>query len=309
MSFTDLMSSGRGPGVIGALFALVVLLGFGFLFSLASDPGEDRSLESVVRDQTKEILTKRGFVATGEASLKLAPSRIAEAIELTRLNLEGEIQKKLALTLQSEIAASKAEIEERKTAFEAYKDGYRAFVRGKAKGEIIPVLETLTGVIYKNANIREVTAIGIQVRHDDGQKRIPFEELPAEMRDYYQFDPAQKEKAAANEARVRDQHEAAVVASDELIDRELAKQKAANAIAAKEKNRLGIIAKQAQVNNLKSEISDLEQQIKVAASSAKVAKAAGKIHFSKGNNYAGDIRARQGLIANLEAEIRQMQAK
>lgn len=304
-----MMSSGRGPGVIGALCALVVLLGFGFLFSVASDPGDDRSLEAVVRDQTKEILSKRGFISTGEANLKLTPSRIAEAKELTRLNLETESQKKLALTLQSEIATYKAEIEEKKTAFEAYKDEYRAFVRGKAKGEIIPVLETLTGMIYKNANIREVTAIGIQIRHDDGQKRIPFEELPAEMRDYYQFDPAQKEKAAANEAQARDQHEAAVAASNELMDQELAKQKAANAIVAKEKNRLDVIAKQAQVKNLKSEIRNLEQQIQAVASSASAAKAAGKIHFSKSNTYAGDIRAKQGLIATLETEIRQMQAK
>ncbi len=51
--------------------------------------------------------------------------------------------------------------------FADYKDEYRAYARGKAKGETIETLETLTGVIYHNAIIREVTAIGIQIRHDE----------------------------------------------------------------------------------------------------------------------------------------------
>lgn len=36
MSFSDMMSSGRGPGVIGMILALIVLLGFGVLFMFAS---------------------------------------------------------------------------------------------------------------------------------------------------------------------------------------------------------------------------------------------------------------------------------
>jgi hypothetical protein len=32
MSFTDLMSSSRGPGLIGTLMALLVLVGFGTLY-------------------------------------------------------------------------------------------------------------------------------------------------------------------------------------------------------------------------------------------------------------------------------------
>jgi hypothetical protein len=39
MSFSDLMQSGRGPGVIGMLLALVVLVGFGLLFMFAFDEG------------------------------------------------------------------------------------------------------------------------------------------------------------------------------------------------------------------------------------------------------------------------------
>ena len=56
--FEDIFSSSRGAGVIGALLALLVLVGFGTLFLFVFDKGMqggDITIESVIRDQDSTI--------------------------------------------------------------------------------------------------------------------------------------------------------------------------------------------------------------------------------------------------------------
>lgn len=51
MGFTDMMSSGRGAGVIGSIMAVVVLGGFVLLFVLVFDEGLQgggETIESVI---------------------------------------------------------------------------------------------------------------------------------------------------------------------------------------------------------------------------------------------------------------------
>jgi hypothetical protein len=309
MSFSDMMSSGRGPGVIGMLIALIVLAGFGLLFMVASEPGADQSIESIVRGQGKEIENLRGGISSDDAILKLAPSRTAEAKELAKTGLEIQSQATRIQTLKESISTGKVAVTDKIAEFEAYKDQYRAHVRGKAKGQVIDQIETLTGVIYKNVNIREVTSIGIQIRHEDGQKRIPFEELPLAMQEYYQYDASQKEKAVASENAARVEHEAAVAVTNDLIDQELAKQKAAEVVAAKERNKRDILTKQAQIKGLNDDIRDITQQMNQAISNAAAAKASGKVHFNKSNTFASDIQAKRNRIAALQSEILQMQSR
>jgi hypothetical protein len=72
MSFSDMMSSGRGPGVIGMLMALVVLVGFGVLFMFATDEGfqgGDQSIESIIKHQAGDIESLKGGIANGMKSL------------------------------------------------------------------------------------------------------------------------------------------------------------------------------------------------------------------------------------------------
>ena len=92
MSFTDMMSSHRGPGVIGMVMGLFVLLGFGVLFVFAFDEGSqggDLSIESVVRYQAKEIDGYQANIVSGQQNLDQAPARITQARELARLNRGG----------------------------------------------------------------------------------------------------------------------------------------------------------------------------------------------------------------------------
>ena len=278
MSFSDLMSSGRGPGVIGTVMALIVLLGFGLLFMFATDEGfqgGDQSIESLIAHQAKDIEFSKGTIENGRQLLGDAPERIKKAKELSRLKRGSLALQERVVALERDIESGKAEAVLSDKAFEDYKDQYRAYVRGKAKGETLDTLETGSGVIYKNVSIREVTAVGIQIRHDDGHKRIAFEELPEAMKDHFQFDPKQKAAAVASEQAKWNEHEAAAVVAGDLADKEVARQKQKEAELAKERTMRDVAIKQAQISSLQQEIGNLEREVDRAEAQARSARSVG----------------------------------
>jgi hypothetical protein len=268
MSFTELMSSSRGPGVIGMLLALVVLLGFGVLFLFAFDDGFQgggATVESIVALQSKEIENYNKNIADGKGRLALAPARVGVIKELESLNRANVAQHQTIEKVTADIQSAKTALEAQNQTFEDYKNQYRAFVRDGAKGTNMAELKTLDGVIYKNVSIREVTAVGIQIRHDDGHKRLAFEELSDELRDYYQFDPNQKEQALVAETQARDEHEAAAAAANEASEKQMDLQRAKNAQETKEAALRSIAAKEAAAKSLEREIRQLTDALPIEA--------------------------------------------
>jgi uncharacterized protein YdhG (YjbR/CyaY superfamily) len=311
MSFSDMMSSSRGPGVIGMLMALMVLLGFGALFMFAFDEGlqgGEQSIESVIANQVKEIANDQRSITAGRELLAQVPTKVANAKELNRLKYQNDSLKTKTADLVGAVAAKKAEVASSIDTFEAYKDRFRAYIRGKAKGESMGTLETLTGITYTNVNIREVTAIGIQIRHEGGQKRIPFEELPEETKERFQFDPKQKEKALTQESENLNKHEAAVAVADQIADQQLDQQREVDAAKAQEKRKLTILMKESQIQGLEDEIRGLNSDLDRAAAAAAAARAAGRMHLNKSNTISGTIRLKQNRIAALRSEVQQLRA-
>jgi predicted nucleic acid-binding Zn-ribbon protein len=311
MSFDDMMSSGRGPGVIGMVMALVVLLGFGLLFMFAFDEGlqgGDQSMESVISHQARDIGDYQANIENGQKSLDKVPALLANAKDLARFKRESVALEAKTAELTTAVSAGKADVARVNEAFDSYKEDYRAFVRGKAKGETMDQLVTVSGVVYKNVSIREVTPIGIQIRHDEGQKRIPFEDLPEEMRDHFQFDPSQKDKALADEAKGREEHEAAVAVADKQAEKEMKEQQVLDAAEAKVRAKKRIAEKEAQVVSLQDEVRNLNRDKDRAAADAMAARAAGRMHINKSSGIDGTIRSKENRISALRAEISQMRS-
>ncbi len=306
-----MMSSGRGPGVIGMVMALVVLIGFGLLFMYASDESErvGQSIESVISRQAKEIDGQEATIIFEKKKLDQGPQLIANSKELTAIKREIQTLKNDSSHLVNRVEKAKAEIALSIQALADYKDEYRAYARGKAKGETIAKLETLTGVVYNDVTIREVTPIGIQIRHADGHKRIPFEELPEAMKDHFQFDPNQKVQALAAESATRAVHEASVAVAEDLAGQQMDVQKGKDAEAAKAKLRKDIVAKEAAIASIKQDITGLEADLGRAAADAASARASGKMHLNQSGSISANIRSKQGRIATLQAEVVQMKAR
>ena len=282
--------------------ALIVLLGFGLLFMFATDEGfqgGDQSIESVIAHQAKDIEASKSVIENGRKLLGGAPARISKVKELERLKRGCLALNESLVTLGEKIELGKAEVISSNDGFDAYKDQYRAHVRGKAKGEVMETLQTRSGAIYKNVNIREVTAVGIQIRHEDGQKRIPFEELPEAMTDYYQFDPQQKAAAVAKEQATWNEHEAAVSVANLDSNRRLEEQAAKDAEAAREKLTRAIAIKISRTGSLSEEIKSLEEAIPK------------EVH--KGISNAPAMREqlanKRSALAALQADIARMQVE
>jgi hypothetical protein len=301
MSFSDLMQSGRGPGVIGMLLALVVLVGFGLLFMFAFDEGlqgGEQSIESVIAQQAKEIDAIAIGISSGEKKLAGAPALIARAKELTTLNRENKFRDGEIDSLTKAVATAKEAIEAKNQEIEGYKDEFRAFARGKAKGETMESLETRKGDIYQKVTIREVTPIGIQIMHDGGQKRIPFEELSAEIQDRFQFDPKQKAAAVAKEEAERNQHEADVSVATAAESQQMAAQREKEAEAKREQMIRALAVKKSRVETLKDEIEALEIAIPKE----------GLKRISKAPQMRAQLAGKQRDLSALEADIGRLQS-
>jgi hypothetical protein len=296
-----MMSSSRGPGVIGMVLALVVLAGFGVLFMFAFDErlqGGDRTIESVIAEQSKEIERLQASIKHGEKELTKTPALLATARELTAAKRDNQFRDGHIDSLRQGVAAANKSIDAKTTEFDAYKDQYRAFVRSRAKGQTMERLVTRKGVIYQNVSLREVTAIGIQIMHTDGQKRIPFEELPAEMQDRFQFDPNQKSAAVARETAERDEHEAAVSVATTAESRKLAEQRQKEAEANQAKMIRSIAVMESRIESLSHEIKALEEAIPKESLKP----------LSRAPQMRGQLGNKQRETAKLRAEVARLRA-
>lgn len=293
------------------VMALMVLLGFGLLFMFASDEsqGAGQSIESLIRQQSRDIEGYQSGITHGRKTLELAPARLTAAKDLTRFKRETQALEETITGLKTKVEAAKAAIVTTTNAWEAYKDEYRAYARGKAKGETMDQLETRTGTVYSNVNIREVTAVGIQIRHGEGQKRIPFEELPEAMQDRFQFDPKQKDALLAAEKATHSQLEADVAVANEIEGQKMDVQRQKDAEAAREKTMEDIAVKEGQIAALREEIRGLEGDMDRAAADAASARAAGRMHINKSGNISGNIRSKQTRISSLQSEVARMKSR
>jgi hypothetical protein len=254
-TFDEMMSSARGPGVIGTLMALLVLVGFGALYFCVFDEsmqGGPKSLESVIRNQAGEIDSLNGQIEPGQKTLEHAQTAAKEYATLQRrvattkssldgLNASKETLGKSIDTLQRD--------------FEAYRDRYRAQVRGGAAGTQYAELITSSGKTYRKVVVKKVDAVGMSFLHENGTGRADFDDLPAEVQDYFQYDPQQKEEAKRQEAAAHRQLEQQVVAAQAGYSKQQQEQAARDKEALYRKNTAEIQSLQSLITQLDSQIS------------------------------------------------------
>lgn len=208
MSFSDLMSSSKGPGVIGTLLALVVLVGFSTLYMFVFDEqfqGGPR-IEGIIRDQQLNIDALSATKSELEMRLGSKTPFKAHAAEMALWNSRAELARQRIAeltTLRDEELETLASAE---ADWEAYKDNYRASEWAAAKGEKIHKLATQSGKIFQRVTIKGVSHKGMDISHEGGLRLIPCEELPAELRDRFQFDAAKTAEDAAATAAAVDLH-------------------------------------------------------------------------------------------------------
>ena len=105
----DILSGGRGPGMIGMILALVVLAGFGVLYLFVFDEGmqgADQAIESVVSRQDKEIDSLKDVIAHDTNELAKAAGLLAtdkQLADVKRANqLRAERRNKLVKDIETD---------------------------------------------------------------------------------------------------------------------------------------------------------------------------------------------------------------
>jgi len=251
--------------MIGLLLALVVLGSFVILGTLTLDSrftGGGKTIQHELRQQDVLLTGLRDRLSKSKIDLARAESfnRIAEDVSKRREKLQEQeeiISKSLAVKtgLLEEISAIEQE-------FEAYKVKYRQHVRSGAKGKTFDEFVTLKEEKLKGVTVRHVNAIGMSVLYSDGIKRIPYEELPLDMQDYYQFDPEEKKAAIEAEALAQKAYDRSVNEADQAA-RKLAEERKQEQLAkdavVREKH---IAALRDSIRSMDDQIDELESQIK-----------------------------------------------
>lgn len=203
MSFNDLMSSGKGPGLIGMLLGLLVLVGFGSLaiFVFNDDPAGQESLQGTLKRQSKELQHLQSVLADREAELALKPVRAATAEQLKDLKLSIQAGSSRIQALEHTIPILREAVEAGIPQQRAnYLDQYRADVRSRAVGVKLDELETRSGRKFEKVVIKQISAKELTIGHSYGSKPIPCEDLPADLYDYLQFSEQEIADADAREA-------------------------------------------------------------------------------------------------------------
>lgn len=306
-----MMSSGRGPGVIGMLLALLVLFGFGVLFVFVFDEGlqgGERTIESVLKSQEKDIARYEARLANDQGQLALIPGRLEKEAELKAATRAVSATTGDIAALQEVVNGLQAEIAKTGEDLEAYKEEYRAFARREAAGRKMETLETKDGKVFKNVEFREVDAIGILLRHEDGQQRVAFENLPDEMQDHFQFDASKKDEAIANEDAVHAEMEAAAAAADVAATAQQKEQRAKEMERIKQENIRLLALKEQQLSAARSALNGLERDKISAEQQAAAARAAGKQFINRSGAIRGQISSKQREITTLTAEIARLRS-
>ncbi|NWK56920.1 hypothetical protein HW115_14950 [Verrucomicrobiaceae bacterium N1E253] len=202
---SDLLTSSRGPGVIGTLLALIVLLGFGGLFLFVVDdtgPFQGDSLAGQIKMKKKAIVARqKEIVYWNEAAVEYEQRRQQKS---TLAQVERKVKQafKDIEWGKQEVAREQTEISDLQKAVEAYKKEYRIVERERAVGEKLESFTTKSGKTYERVTIKEVSPHEMRFSHKNGNSGVHYEELPDDLYDRFQFI---KEDAELTEAKAQKQ--------------------------------------------------------------------------------------------------------
>ncbi len=191
MALSDLLSSSRGPGIIGTLVAILVLGGFGTLFVVFDKNMQDDgvTLQALVRDQGIAINTRKEEIAFDKKRIEAGRKFADQDQQIESLKTSLATGDSTIGELEKGIAAAEAAIEAETKAWDEYKVAYRNQVWKEAVGSQIEELKgAKTGRVYLAGKINDIGHTGISVMSSEGIARIPLEDLSPEIQERYQLD-------------------------------------------------------------------------------------------------------------------------
>ena len=288
--FNDLLTSAKGPGVIGIVLALVVLMGFGGLAALVLDgDGGGQSIDSQIQEREAHIQRLNGRKAEWQGKVEDYAGKKKIILEID--SIESKIQQKQKLSAAATYSVREASdrVAAVEKQFQDYKQSYRISERSRAVGEKVDRLTLENGKVYTDVMIRRVSAEGIDIRHKNGGTLIVPSLIPDDLLDRFQY-TEEDTNLAAKQQNAREQAS---------LKGSAAYAKALKANDFKDK----INKHKADINRIKREIVKARNDIKSYQASASRASAKASVHRGKASaaRAAGRVSS-QGALAKQESE-------
>jgi chromosome segregation ATPase len=182
--------------------------------------------------------------------------------------------------------------------YKKYRELYRRQTWAGAVGEQHQILATLGGQLFRNVTITRVTAVGLEIRHEDGIARIQAPDLDAALRDRFQWDDeersrhlsvesAQDRAAAANSALAQTEVLAVMRPSSGAADSATSRSEQIAQARGK------VVAWKSKVKRLRSEQEMAQQQARSGAN----------------KSVTGSLQTWAAKAARLDAEVRTAQTE
>jgi hypothetical protein len=300
--FDDMLSSSRGPGVIGTLLAMVVLVGFGGLYFLVEDgSGDGMSLEGTIRQEARKLAHLETSGKLQREKAETAPHLREIAAELAAVKEQIQATDAAIESSATKLENAQAELATLTESFDSYQAGYRNQIRTAAKGTVYPEIKTRSGRTFKDVTVLAVDAVGMSFRYEDGSSRADFEDLPAAIQEQFQYDPREKAKAREKEQELAQLH-------SEQTDQALALQadKARSEAAAR---KVQLLAKSSEeFSALQSAIAAIDLEIAKTEKDWLLDKKRGRgvVDGARYSNILRDLKTRKAAHVKRMSELRKI---
>lgn len=181
----------------GSLIALSAML---VMVVPAVGEGRPGSLESelAIEQGILDGVTRRHARKKEELEMYQGYQQVLAEIE--KLQEELEAAKRKLVDLEEKKTLAGDEVSAVQLAFEAYRNQYRKAERESAKGEILDLSST-KGEEYKDCEVLGISPLHLRIRRPTGSEGIPFQELPADIQDRFQFEADEAARYAAAMAK------------------------------------------------------------------------------------------------------------
>ncbi|MEM9081882.1 MAG: hypothetical protein AAGC74_14455, partial [Verrucomicrobiota bacterium] len=201
---SDMMISGRGPGLIGGLLGFFVLAAFAGLAFLVLDGranGSDATrLREFVQGQRAEVLDLKEDIATAKRRIEKQSRNELVARELAGVEQRIGVFEERAAEIQEEIEEGRRAIADFGVSKIEHLKEYRISERTQAIGETFERVELVNGTVLKNVELREIFTDGVRFKTATGSRRVSWEDLPHDdWKDRFQI--GAEEVAAMRKAR------------------------------------------------------------------------------------------------------------
>ena len=191
-------------GVLALLIGMIALVMFGVGISLVMDGSIGIATSSSAQEEL--IATQEADIIRLETELKIlkaertARAAIKPAVDaLQAAKAKIEANRKAIAELRSGVQGIEREVEVARDKFATFRDRYRRKVWLEATGTDLGTITTRAGKTYHGVVIKKITPVEMLIMHSGGGRRIPIEDLQADLQERYQLDPQEADRLVREE--------------------------------------------------------------------------------------------------------------